>query len=65
MCSRRRSGRRSAQSSRSLLLFGLTTLDATTYAGVAVAFGIVATVAAYTPARRAARVDQMVALRRE
>jgi putative ABC transport system permease protein len=47
------------------LLFGLTPLDATSYASVAVVFGIVATVAAYTPARRAARVDPMVALRRE
>jgi putative ABC transport system permease protein len=47
------------------LLFGLTPLDASTFAGAAVLFGSVAVVASYLPARSAATVDPMVALRAE
>jgi len=47
------------------LLFGLTPLDASSFAGAAVLFGSVATFASYLPARRATRVDPLVALRCE
>jgi putative ABC transport system permease protein len=47
------------------LLFGLTPLDPSTFIVVALAFACIATLASYVPARRATKVDPLVALRYE
>jgi len=47
------------------LLFGVGATDAVTYALLAVLLGIVALVASYVPARRAAGVPPIVALRHD
>jgi putative ABC transport system permease protein len=46
-------------------LFGLTALDPGTFAGVGILFAAIATMAAVIPARRATKVDPLVALRFE
>jgi predicted permease len=47
------------------MLFGITPLDARTFAAVSLLFGLVAMLASYVPARRATKVDPIVALRSE
>lgn len=47
------------------LLYDVSRLDPITYAGVAVLLGVVAAIASWAPARRAARVDPAIALRAE
>jgi putative ABC transport system permease protein len=47
------------------LLFGVTPLDTSTFALTALGFVTVAALASYIPARRATRVDPMIALRNE
>jgi putative ABC transport system permease protein len=49
----------------SSVLFDVTPTDPLTFVVVAALLGIVAFLAAYVPARRAMRVDPMVALRYE
>jgi putative ABC transport system permease protein len=47
------------------MLFGITPLDPATFVVVSVLFGLVAMCASYVPARRATKVNPMVALRAE
>jgi putative ABC transport system permease protein len=53
--------RRSVES----MLFGVAADDALTFGGVALLLGVVSLLAAYLPARRAARIDPATALRSE
>jgi ABC-type antimicrobial peptide transport system permease subunit len=47
------------------ILFGVNTLDAVSFIRVSALFFLIAMLAAYLPARRAARVDPIMALRYE
>jgi putative ABC transport system permease protein len=47
------------------LLFGVRSTDPMTFAGIAALLTLIALLASYIPARRAARIDPMVSLRCE
>ena len=47
------------------LLFGVSALDAVTFVAVAAAMALIAAAAIYLPARRATRIDPIIALRYE
>jgi putative ABC transport system permease protein len=47
------------------LLFGVTSTDAVTFVAISALLAVTALVASYVPARRAVRVDPMIALRYE
>jgi putative ABC transport system permease protein len=57
-------GAAASQLLRSLLL-GISAIDPVTFGGAALLFSVIALAASYVPARRATRVDPMVALRTE